>query len=97
MPYQDQFPAHLAAEVAALIAEMADGQLHPPSPGFKVRVQGEQLEIPYRVYYRQSQVLKCAARSGDQGCGQYPELETYPGTHVLNAFRRIACSRPPSI
>ena len=61
------FPKALADEVRALLPALCDCQWHPPAAGFQVRVGGETVDIPYRVYYRQSQVLTCANRPGLQG------------------------------
>jgi hypothetical protein len=61
------FPSVLADEVLALLPQLTDYQWHPPAAGFQVRVFGETIDIPYRVYYRESQVLTCANRPGLQG------------------------------
>ncbi|MEL4181521.1 hypothetical protein [Roseateles sp. PN1] len=82
------FPAHLAADVTAVIPAISDYQLHPPAQGFTVNVQGEQLQIPYRVYYRQSQVLKCAGRPGDQG-----HIALCLGTRHHDGLLREECTK----
>lgn len=61
------FPSELADEVRAVLPQLSDCQWHPPAAGFQVRVRGEAVDIPYRVYYRESQVLSCANRPGVQG------------------------------
>ena len=61
------FPAALAEDVRALFPDLSDGQSHPPSNFFQVRVQGETMAIPCRVYYAQNQVLRCASRPDIQG------------------------------
>ncbi len=82
------FPAHLAKDVAAVIPEISDHQLHPPAQGFTVHVLGEQLAIPYRVYYRQSQVHKCAVRPGDQG-----HIALCLGTRHYDGLVREECTK----
>lgn len=61
------FPSALAEEVRAVLPELSDCRWHPPAAGFQVQVRGEAIEIPYRVYYRESQVLSCVNRPGVQG------------------------------
>jgi hypothetical protein len=61
------FPAALADEVRAVLPQLSDYQLRPPAAAFQVRVRGETIDIPSRVYYRESQVLSCASRPGVQG------------------------------
>jgi hypothetical protein len=61
------FPSALANEVRAVLPQLSDYQWHQPAPGFQVWVRGEVIDIPYRVYYRESQVLICANRTGVQG------------------------------
>lgn len=67
MKVMSAFPEHMTAEVEALIPTLSDHQIHPPSEGIAVFVQGERLEIPYRVYYRESQLNRCIEHSGTQG------------------------------
>jgi hypothetical protein len=43
------FPANLAADVRAVAAVLPQARLHP-SGSYAVRVQGEHLSIPYRLY-----------------------------------------------
>lgn len=61
------FPTALADDVRAVLPQLSDCQWHPPAAGFQVQVRGEAIDIPYRVYYRESQVLSCANRPGVQG------------------------------
>ncbi len=82
------FPAHLATEVEAVAPTISHHQLHPPAQGFAVHVQGEPLEIPYRVYYQQSQVLKCAAMPGNQGC-----IALCLGTRHHDGLLREECTK----
>ena len=82
------FPAHVTAEVAAVIPALSDYQQHPPSDAFTVLVQGERLDVPYRVYYRESQVLKGAELPGTQG-----HVALCLGTRHHDGFLREKCVR----
>lgn len=82
------FPTQLAREVAAVTSALSDYQLHPPSKGFAVFVEGEQLEIPYRAYYRESQLLKCIERLGTQS-----HIALCLGTRHHDGFLRERCLR----
>ncbi len=80
------FPECLKADVEAVIPALSDLQLHPPSEAFTVVVQGEKLAIPYRVYYRESRVLKYAKRPGPQG-----QVALCLGTRHYDGFLRERC------
>jgi hypothetical protein len=80
------FPAYLATEVESVIQVLSDYQSLPPSDTFASVVQGERIEIPYRVYYRESQVLKCAERLGIQG-----RIAQCLGTRHHDGFLREKC------
>jgi hypothetical protein len=60
------FPSELAESVQSVVPLLVDGQLRPPSEGFRAEVREEFLEIPYRVYYRPERVrdLVKSAREG---------------------------------
>jgi hypothetical protein len=80
------FPAHLAIEAAAVMSTISDYQQNPPLQSFKVQVRGEQLEIPDRVYYRESLVRKLAGRPGALG-----HIALCLGTRHCNGFLREEC------
>ena len=46
------FPARLRPAVRGVLASIARGETHPPRHAFKVNVDHETLQIPYRLYYR---------------------------------------------
>jgi hypothetical protein len=82
------FPAHMTAEVETLMPTLSDYQMCPPSDGFAVLVQGEWLEIPYRVHYRESQLIKCTQRAGTQG-----HIAFCLGTRHHDGYLREKCLR----
>lgn len=45
------FPSRLRSAVRDTVASVATGETHPPSHAFVVKVHGETLRIPYRLYY----------------------------------------------
>jgi hypothetical protein len=59
------FPSELAESVQSVLPLLVDGQLHPPSEGFRAEVRGEFLEIPYRVYYRAERVRDLVKSAGE--------------------------------
>lgn len=54
------FPSELATTAQTVALTLSRWQLHPPSTNtFHVKLNGETLDIPYRVYYDKGQLLKC--------------------------------------
>lgn len=81
------FPASLIAEVGAIVPMLSDCQQYPPSETFRVFVRSESIDIPYRVYYRESHILECAERQGIQG-----SIALCLGTRHHNGFLREKCA-----
>lgn len=80
------FPSALDADVRSVLSALSDNQMHQPHSGDQVRLRGEVLEIPSRVYYRESDVLSCISRSGLQG-----KIALCLGTRHCNGFLREKC------
>lgn len=82
------FPAHIAADVAAVVASVSPGEHSSPSHGFVVQVRDEQLQIPYRVYYDENRLLECSSRAQEQGW-----IALCFATRHHNGFVREQCVR----
>jgi hypothetical protein len=80
------FPSHLHSDVAPLAAQLSAGQLHPASDSFAVYVNGEELNIPKRVYYQEPLLLKGIQLSGQTGL-----VASCLGTRHHNGFVREKC------
>lgn len=63
MLYQPQFPQALAQIAPALLQILGRGEAFEPFPGFSVKVRGELLHAPYRVYYDERNLQQCIQKS----------------------------------
>jgi hypothetical protein len=61
------FPTSMTSEVNSVVLSLSAHQEYFTSEPFCVCVQGEVLAIPYRVYYQEGLVLKCAELPDIQG------------------------------
>lgn len=82
------FPAALRATAARVAARLAAGELHPPRYSFDVRVDGETLAIPTRVYYALQRVAAAIDAPGDEGL-----VALCLGTRHHDGFLRERCLR----
>lgn len=80
------FPSFLQPDVEPLIKELSSGQLHPASAAFSVYIDGEEIQIPMRVYYQESMLIKCIALPGRSGL-----IASCLGTRHHNGFLRERC------
>ena len=81
------FPRELATVVRGVIAKLVKTQMHTPSSNvFQVRLQGEALNIPYRVYYSKEQLLAYADNVGHEGT-----VSLCLGTRHFDGFVREKC------
>jgi hypothetical protein len=62
MTYRPMFPAVLRPAAASLLLTLSDAELAPATDGFTVLFQGEQLSVPYRVYYAPQNLQSVIAR-----------------------------------
>ena len=63
MLYRPQFPQALSDTAAALLQKLGKSQALEPCPGFTVRIDGELLHAPYRVYYDERELQQCIQKS----------------------------------
>lgn len=83
------FPEAMAACVKDLVRLLAPGQIHSPSGTIvSVQVAEERLDIPYRVYYNNQQLLKAMDGPGDTA-----RIALCLGTRHHDGFLREHCLR----
>lgn len=89
MTYRPMFPAVLWPAASTLLLALPDAELAPATDGFTVLVQGEQLSVPYRVYYAPQNLQSVIARSS----GDTRMLALCLGTRHWNGYVREDCLR----
>jgi len=82
------FPAALRDCAARVAAGLAAGELHPPRYHFALKVGGETLAIPTRVYYVPERVAQAIAAPGTDGL-----IALCLGTRHHDGFLRERCLR----
>jgi hypothetical protein len=61
------FPAFLTGDVGDVARALSQHQWHPPSDGCLVQVGAEWVELPYRVYYADNDLIAAASSGGHPG------------------------------
>jgi hypothetical protein len=89
MTYQPIFPAAILPAALTLLRVLPIVELAPALQGFKVRVQGELLSAPYRVYYQLSDLRSAITNS----TGETRSLALCLGTRHWDGFVREECLR----
>ena len=89
MLYRPQFPQALSDIAAALLQKLGKSQALEPCPGFTVRIDGELLHAPYRVYYDERELQQCIQKSS----GPTHQLALCLGSRHANGHVREICLR----
>ncbi|WP_019042028.1 hypothetical protein [Comamonas testosteroni] len=89
MLYRPQFPQALSDIAAALLQKLGKSQALEPCPGFTVRIDGELLHAPYRVYYDERELQQCIQKS----TGPAHPLALCLGSRHANGHVRETCLR----
>jgi hypothetical protein len=89
MTYQPCFPAALQPAALLLLRVLAIAELAPAQQGLRVRVQGELLSAPYRVYYQPVTLRAVIAGS----TGEARSLALCLGTRHYDGYVREECLR----
>ena len=90
MTYRPMFPAALQPAASTLLRALTDAELAPATDdGFTVLVRGEQLSVPYRVYYAPHNLQSVIARSS----GDTQALALCLGTRHGSGYVREDCLR----
>lgn len=89
MTYQPIFPASLQPAASALLRVLPTAEFAAALQGFKVRIHGELLSAPHRVYYQLSDLRSAIANS----TGETRSLALCLGTRHRDGFVREECLR----
>lgn len=89
MLYQPRFPQALSDIAVALLRRLEKSQALESYPGFTVRINGELLHAPYRVYYDERELQQCIQKSS----GPTHQLALCLGSRHANGHVREICLR----
>lgn len=89
MPCQPRFPQALSDIAVALLRRLEKSQALEPCPGFTVRIDGQLLHAPYRVYYDERELQQCIQKSN----GPTQQLALCLGSRHANGHVRETCLR----
>lgn len=89
MLYQPRFPQALSDIAVALLRRLEKSQALESYPGFTVRIDGELLHAPYRVYYDERELQQCIQKSS----GPTHQLALCLGSRHANGHVREICLR----
>lgn len=86
---QPRFPQALSDIAVALLRRLEKSQALEPCPGFTVRIDGQLLHAPYRVYYDERELQQCIQKSS----GPTQQLALCLGSRHANGHVRETCLR----
>lgn len=89
MTYQPTFPNAMQETALTLLGTLSATELSPAMKGFTVLVQGEQLSVPYRVYYAPKKLQTVITSSS----GDTRTLALSLGTRHWDGHLREYCVR----